>query len=602
MNLYRPLFHHLIARYRNVMRLFVPIFIALLTVQSVAADVSTQKTLRVAATNSLLDSGVMTALIKDFTRRHPDIKIVLTHAGALEVLKHAREGKSDIVISHHPPGEKRFVDQGYGRDRAQFVYSEFVLFGPPGELPELTKATDIIAALKIIAAEEAPFLVPSSRSGVFAVMKELWTTAGIDPTWVGYENTGVSGASNLLQAAQMGAYTIMDYGTYIVNRDVYGDEISPIFRGDISLRNIYSVTIVNSKKVKGANEKLAQIFYDYLIGDEGQGVVNRYGEEQLHVSFLTPAANLDPNLKSKKARQLAAKTEKNLEIMTSLFVAVTILLLISLVLFIRNRYVEKKKKETEEIAETIAIDRDSAQHANDVKSRFLANMSHEIRTPLNAIIGYSELLEEDVMLEGNTQYGKDLNHIKGAAYHLLSLINDVLDLSKIESGNMPINFEIVDIQELVRNVCATIKPLADTNNNTLHCVISTDIKSLNVDEMRLKQILLNLLSNACKFTQEGDVSLILKHEFTNNHKICIFEVKDTGIGIKKEAQKLVFDAFVQAEDTTSQVYGGTGLGLAITKRFSEMMHGEIEVESNIGKGTRFSLRLPADIDMVQVAV
>ena len=293
------------------------IFLAcqMLTIKDIfAEDLSSERVLRVAATSSLLDSGVMKVLLDDFSKRNPEIKIKLSNAGALEVLRYAREGKADIVISHHPPGEKRFVEQGYGRDRTQFVYSEFALFGPPGELPELAKASDIISALKILAEEEVEFLVPSSRSGVFAVIEELWVTAGIDPTWVGYENTGISGAGNLLQAADMGAYTIMDFGTYVADRKKYADNISPIFRGDIALRNIYSATIVRADKVKGVNETLAQKFHDYLVSDEGQSIIGHYGEETLNVSFLTPAANFDVGLREKRARDRTQHYKQQSEI------------------------------------------------------------------------------------------------------------------------------------------------------------------------------------------------------------------------------------------------------------------------------------------------
>jgi signal transduction histidine kinase len=591
-----------ISRFRYAKNLFMAVVLSLLTMQSGFAESLAQNTLRVAATSSLLDSGVMKVLLDDFSRRNPEIKIELSNAGALEVLKFAREGKADVVISHHPPGEKRFVEQGYGHDRTQFVYSEFVLFGPPGELPELSKATDIVAAMKILAEEEVEFLVPSSRSGVFAVIEELWVTAGINPNWIGYENTGISGARNLKQAADMSAYTIMDYGTYLANRNKYGDNIVPLIRGDIALRNTYSVTMVNGDKVKGVNEELAQKFYDYLISVEGQGIIGQYGEEMLHVSFLTPAATLDVNLMAKKAKILADASEKNLRTMTLLFSGVTILLMLSFSLIVRNRYVEKKKKDSEEMVQTCAIDRDTAQHANDIKSRFLANMSHEIRTPLNAIIGYSQMLEEDVVSEGNLQYEKDLKNIGDAGHHLLSLINDILDLSKIESGDMKINLQQVDVRDLANNVCATIKPLADKNGDKVHLDFLTDTHLIYVDEMRLKQILLNLLSNACKFTDHGHVTLQVTQEYIENRLMCVFEVRDTGIGIDKEKQGLVFDAFVQANDNTTQLYGGTGLGLAISKRFCEMMHGEIHVESDVGKGTRFIIKLPANTEVMQETI
>jgi signal transduction histidine kinase len=221
-------------------------------------------------------------------------------------------------------------------------------------------------------------------------------------------------------------------------------------------------------------------------------------------------------------------------------------------------------------------------------------MSHEIRTPLNAIIGYSELLEEEVAEMGDHHYEKDLKCIDNAAHHLLSLINDILDLSKIEAGKMELYSNEIDVADMAKTVCATIEPLAREKGNEVHCDILSDIQSIYADEMRLKQVLLNLLGNACKFTQNGHVSLIVRHEFKHGHMSCVFEVKDTGIGIAKEKQAMMFDAFVQADDSTTKEYGGTGLGLAISKRFCELMMGDIQVESDEGKGTRFIIRLPAD--------
>ena len=218
-----------------------------------------------------------------------------------------------------------------------------------------------------------------------------------------------------------------------------------------------------------------------------------------------------------------------------------------------------------------------------------------------AIIGDSEILEEDVVLEGNLQYEKDLKHIKEASHHLLALINDILDLSKIESGKMKLNFSLVDVRELAENVCSTIRPLANNNDDEVHLEILTDIKPIYADEIRLKQVLLNLMSNACKFTKQGHVTLRVGQEFSQSHKMCVIEVRDNGIGIAKEKQGMVFDAFAQADESTTKEFGGTGLGLAISKRFCELMHGDIHVESDIGKGARFIIRLPADAEDIQVA-
>lgn len=552
-----------------------------------------EHTLRISATSSLLASGVMKVLLDDFSRRNPEIKIELSKAGALEVLKYAREGKADVVISHHPPGEKRFVDQGYGRDRTQFVYSEFVLFGPSGELPELSKAADIIEALKILAEEEVDFLVPSARSGVFAVIERLWATAGIEPTWIGYENTGISGASNLRQAAETGAYTIMDYGTYLVNRDEYGDKISPLIRGDFSLRNIYSATIVNADKVKGVNEKLAQKFYDYVISEEGQEVIARYGEETLNVSFLTPAANFDAGLREKRTQESVRHYKQQSETMQSLFVAASFFLTLTIILFLGIRRSEKKRRDSEATAQECSIDRDSAQDANESKSSFLANMSHELRTPLTAIIGYSELLEDEANDLGQSHFIKDLRNIEKSAHHLLALINDILDISKIEAGKIELCPRKVDVPSLIHEVCTTIRPLVNEKGNKLVINVSPEVGYCFVDDTKLMQILLNLLSNACKFTNDGEISLSVKN--SSEHWI-VFKISDTGIGLTEEQQKKVFDTFIQADKSTTREYGGTGLGLAICKHFCLLMGGEIKVESELGRGAVFTVKLPNDIN------
>lgn len=555
-------------------------------------------TLRISAASSLKDSGVVNALVADFSQHYPEVNIQLSTAGALEVLKYGRDGKADVVISHHPPDERRFIAQGYGRIRTQIIYSEFVLFGPPDEIPELSKATDIVAALKLIAEDEAAFLVPSARSGVFPVIESLWANAGIDTDWAGYENTGISGAGNLRQAAEMGAYTIMDIGAYLVKRNEYGESILPLFRGDFALRNIYSVIVVSADKIKGVNEELAQKFYEYLVGEEGQDVIARYGEETLNISYLTPAANFDPGLREKRAQESALHYKRQSELMASLFVGASIFLIMTILLFVGIRRAEKKRRDSEAYALDCTIDRDSAQHANKTKSGFLANMSHELRTPLNAIIGYSELLEEEASDLGQPYIIKDLKHIDKAAHHLLALINDILDLSKIEVGRIELNPQMVDIPSLVQEVCATIRPLAEAKGNEFEFEVSTDVDKCFVDDTKLKQILLNLLSNACKFTKDGKVLLNVNN--SSEHWI-IFEVRDTGIGLTKEQQEKIFDAFVQADKSTTREYGGTGLGLTICKCFCNLMGGEVKVESEIGKGTVFTIKLPYKAEVLRLA-
>lgn len=250
------------------------------------------------------------------------------------------------------------------------------------------------------------------------------------------------------------------------------------------------------------------------------------------------------------------------------------------------------ERTTEEAKEAKA----AAESANKTKSRFLASMSHELRTPLNAILGYSEMLMEEAEDDGNESAASDLKKIHAAGKHLLSLINDVLDLSKIEAGKMEIYIENFDIKAMIRDVVSTIEPLVSRNSNTLDLTCPEDIGSMRSDLTKVRQGLFNLLSNACKFTKEGTVFLSAQRERRENREFIIFQVRDTGIGITQEQMGRLFQAFTQADSSTSRQYGGTGLGLAITRQFSQMMGGDVTVESEYGKGSTFTILLPALVE------
>jgi signal transduction histidine kinase/CheY-like chemotaxis protein len=222
------------------------------------------------------------------------------------------------------------------------------------------------------------------------------------------------------------------------------------------------------------------------------------------------------------------------------------------------------------------------------KSAFLASMSHELRTPLNAIIGYSEMLYETAQDEGQEDFLPDLAKIRDAGRHLLGLINDILDLSKIEAGKMELYLEAVDLEGLVEEVRSIVEPLATANGNRLEIVCPAAVGMFRTDRTKLKQSLLNLLSNASKFTHEGRVSLEVRPADAE----ISFVVSDTGIGMTEEQQGRLFQAFSQADASTTRQYGGTGLGLAITKHFCEMLGGSITVESRLGQGSTFTVILP----------
>jgi signal transduction histidine kinase/DNA-binding response OmpR family regulator len=231
--------------------------------------------------------------------------------------------------------------------------------------------------------------------------------------------------------------------------------------------------------------------------------------------------------------------------------------------------------------------------ASRYKSEFLASMSHELRTPLNAIIGYSEMLEEEAGDLGQEAFVPDLEKIHGAGKHLLSLINNVLDLSKIEAGKMDLYLENFEIASTIQEVVATVKPLVEKNGNSLEVHCADGLGAMRADLTKVRQTLFNLLSNACKFTERGTVTLWAGRESVNGGEWISFSVSDTGIGMSPEQTSKLFQAFTQADTSTTRRYGGTGLGLAISRKFCQMMGGDIMVASTLGEGSRFTVRLPA---------
>lgn len=256
---------------------------------------------------------------------------------------------------------------------------------------------------------------------------------------------------------------------------------------------------------------------------------------------------------------------------------------------LRNTLLELEKKNVE-----LDIQRSRAQDANKSKSQFLANMSHELRTPLNAIIGYSEMLEEEAEQAGDTGYIPDVQKVNLAGRHLLSLINDILDLSKVEAGKMTLYLETADVESVIKYTVSTIRPLAAQNSNELVLDYDPDIGSMRMDVTKVRQVLFNLLSNACKFTEEGTITLGAKRIEMSSKEWIEFTVSDTGIGMTSRHMENLFEAFAQADASITKKYGGTGLGLALCRSFSKLMGGEIKVRSEVGKGSTFTLLLPVE--------
>jgi len=260
---------------------------------------------------------------------------------------------------------------------------------------------------------------------------------------------------------------------------------------------------------------------------------------------------------------------------------------------------------------------EAAESANRAKSTFLANMSHELRTPLNAIIGYSEMLTEEAEELGDEAFVPDLEKIRGAGKHLLSMIDDILDISKIEAGRMELYLETFDIHALIESAVATARPLVEKNGNTVEVYCRDNLDTMHADMTKVRQVLLNLLSNAAKFTQNGKIAIgveRIKNEqlkminqeessqiLISNSEFLSFRVADTGIGMTKEQLQRVFQPFTQADASTTRKYGGTGLGLAISQRFCQMMGGSIEASSTLGSGSTFTVLLPSAIQQPEIA-
>ena len=244
----------------------------------------------------------------------------------------------------------------------------------------------------------------------------------------------------------------------------------------------------------------------------------------------------------------------------------------------------------------LTIAKDDAERANGAKSEFLAKMSHELRTPLNAVLGYSEILLEDAELDGRGEQIADLQKISAAGKHLLAMVNDILDISKIEAGKMDLNLEFVDLDKLINEVESTARPLAAKNTNQFIVERETDLGTIRTDATKLRQTIFNLLSNAAKFTQNGQITLSVRRERQASEDWVLISVADTGVGISQEQQVKLFSNFAQANPTIAAKYGGTGLGLSLSQNLCRLMGGAISLKSEPGNGACFTVRIPAGLD------
>jgi len=282
---------------------------------------------------------------------------------------------------------------------------------------------------------------------------------------------------------------------------------------------------------------------------------------------------------TQKLRAQAQNNYRNTITLMIAFAVIVIVLCILILYLVANRIMKMTKilRETKE----------KAEEANIAKSRFVATMSHELRTPLNAIIGYSEMLQEDMYDTGNEVFVADIEKIRTSGHHLLALVNDILDISKLEANRIEVNPEDFDAVNLCKIVIIGIKPAAEHNHNKIEFIFDKPSEMVYNDLLRTRQILINLLSNAVKFTHNGLITLTIKRD----KNTLQFSVRDNGIGMTMPQAQHIFKPFTQADSSTTRKYGGTGLGLAISKRFADLLGGSITVESELGKGSTFTLTL-----------
>jgi len=320
----------------------------LFSLSAAAADKPNGKVLRVVAASTIGDTGLIKWVAKGFEARHPDIRVIVEYAGALTVLDRGRAGHADLVITHHPGSELIFVGEGYGLLRTLIMYNDFAIFGPARDPLRLREDRDPTDALRKLARQQVSFMVPGERSGTYKKLSELWTAAGIEPDWPGYEVVNSSSSATLRNAATFGTYAFADMGTYLANREALDGRLVPLSRDNVALRNEYYATVVSRERIPTANQPLAEVFLDYLVSNEGQERIRFFGEDRYGSQIFTPAAHLDAGLRSRNAALELAEKARDQQRLVGLAILLALAGMAASALFIRTRRLQKTTRMSQE--------------------------------------------------------------------------------------------------------------------------------------------------------------------------------------------------------------------------------------------------------------
>lgn len=564
------------------------VYVCFFTIGMVDISVANDKRvldLTVAAT--ILETGLIQEIANKFQAAQPDVTVKIHPKGTFQTLDYARDGNTDLVITHIPWAENNFMRQGHGKLRAELMFNHLAIFGPNNDPEDISKQTDLVKTLQLISNNELAFLMPHHLSGITHRIKELWGIAGIKPDWIDYQETGTSPAATLKQAAIFESYTVAELAAYQINKKSM-TKIRPLFIDEEVFRNTYSIIVVNRDKDTSENKDLSLRFFDFITSEEVQSYINEYGKSQFGANLYTPIALLDPVVRERQKSKQLEQSNRQKFVLISLSVALSTGLGLGFFLLYKLIISHRQKLAALERSLGLEQSQQAAEQANQTKSTFLANMSHEIRTPLTAVIGFAEeILSSKLSME---QRLAGIKRIISNSKHLLSLISDILDLSKIESGKIETEDTEVELFQLIYDIESFMRK--QTESQGLEFTICYHLplpRTIHSDPLRLKQILVNLCSNAKKFTHEGHVKIEISCDLKT--EMVQFDVIDTGIGMDPSTVKNIFDPFTQADPSTTRLYGGTGLGLCLSRKFARLLDGDLLVSSEKNQGSQFSLSI-----------